>query len=152
PLGISTRECSATSNTETPMLGTAIIESNMNGTDVYIDGKLVGKASPGNPLVIPGLPSGLHQFEGVLKGYEPDRKEIMVVPGQDKTVTLRIRYQRQIKKSALDFNDEGEKLFFRRRSGINPLDVVLSRSQSMEDLRKARALFTRALSEDANYS
>jgi hypothetical protein len=113
------------------MVGTAIIETNMNDTDVYIDGTLVGTASAGKPLKWPGLPSGLHKFEGVVKGYEPDRKEIMVVPGQDKTVTLRIRYQRQIKKSALDKNAEGEKLLFTQRSTVSPLNLALSRSQSL---------------------
>jgi tetratricopeptide (TPR) repeat protein len=151
PLGVSRRECAGNAVAETPMVGTVIIETNMDDTDVYIDGNLVGTATTAKPLVVPGLPSGLHKFEGVVKGYEPDRKEIMVVPGQDRTVTLRIRYQRQIKKAALDKNAEGEKLLFTKRSTLNPLNVVLSRSQSIGDLRKARDLFTQSLKEDPNY-
>src|SRR5262245_25802206 len=111
------------------------------------------EAAKGHPLSIPGLPSGLHKFRGVKEGYEPDEKEIMVVPSQDVTVTLRIRYVREIKKSALELVSEGEKLVFNESSTLSPLNVLpLPRSQRIEDLRKARDLFTRALAEDGNYS
>ena len=56
---------------------------------------------------MPSLSSGLHEFHGVKAGYEPDRKEVMIAPGQESTVTLRIRYVRQIKKQALDLDNDG---------------------------------------------
>ena len=81
------------------------------------DGRGVGQV---REVVVPGLPNGLHDFEGVKTGYEPDRKQILIAPGQESTVTLRIRYARQIKKSAVDLNDQGEKLLFTRRSSLSP--------------------------------
>jgi len=93
-LGVGSR-CS---NAEPSMLGTAVIEVNLDDVDVYIDGRLIGTAQRGKPLVIPGLTSGLHEFRGVKKGYEPDRKEIMIAPGRDTTVSFRIRYASQPKK------------------------------------------------------
>ena len=100
-----------------------------------------------------GLSSGLHKFEGVKPGYEPERKEIMIAPGQEITVTFRIRYSRLIKKSALDLVANGEKLLFTVRSTVNPLNIApIRRSQGADDLRKARDLFTQALVEDPTYS
>ena len=65
------------------MLGTAIVETNMDDVDLYIDGELIGKVSKDKPLVVPSLSSGLHEFQGVKAGYEPDRKEVMIAPGQE---------------------------------------------------------------------
>ena len=47
-------------------------------------------------------------------GYEPDRKEVMIAPGQEPSVTLRIRYAREIKKPARALNEQGEKLLYSR--------------------------------------
>jgi tetratricopeptide (TPR) repeat protein len=150
-LGVSTG-CLDTGSSAPSMLGTAIVEVNMDEVDLYVDGKMVGKISKGKPLTIPQLSSGLHEFKGVRSGYEPERKEIMIAPGQEATVTLRIRYIRQIKKEALDFNEQGEKLFFSERSAVNPLNIVpVSRSQSTGDLRRARDLFSKALAADGNF-
>lgn len=134
------------------MFGTAIVESNMDGVDLYVDGVLVGKLSKSKPLVLPSLSRGLHEFQGSKTGYEPDRKEVMIAPGQDTTVTMRIRYVRQIKKPAADLNEQGEKLLFTRRSSLSLMNLVpTERKQSEEDLTKARALFERALVEDPNF-
>jgi tetratricopeptide (TPR) repeat protein len=133
------------------MLGTAIVESNLDVVQVYIDGWLVGTASKGRALVVPGLPSGQHDFEGVKAGYEPDRKQILIAPGQDSTVTLRIRYARQLKKSAVDLNDAGEKLLFTRRSSLSLANAFGASRQGDDDLKKAQGLFERALTEDPNY-
>lgn len=131
------------------MLGTAVIEVNMDGVDVYIDGRLIGTVQRGKPLVVPSLTSGLHEFQGVKSGYEPDRKEIMIAPGRDSAVSIRIRYARQPKKPALDLNEQGEKLLFTRRSSLSLMNLVpTERKQSEADLRRAAALFERALKED----
>jgi tetratricopeptide (TPR) repeat protein len=135
------------------MLGTAIVESNMDDVDLYIDGALVGRISKARPLVVPSLPSGLHEFRGAHEGYEPDRKEVMIAPGQEVTVSLRIRYVRQIKKPALALNEEGEKLLFTRRSSLSLMNLVpIERKQSEADLNKAAALFEKALAMDPAFS
>jgi len=135
------------------LVGTAIVEVNMDDVQVYLDGDLVGKVSKALPLSIGGLSSGLHSVLGVKDGYEPDTKEVMVVPAEEVTVTLRIRYVRQPKQAALGFTAEGEKLLFTHRSTLNPVNVApIQRTQSISDLKKARDLFTRALSEDPTFS
>jgi tetratricopeptide (TPR) repeat protein len=135
------------------MLGTAVVESNMDDVDVYVDGELIGRISKSKPLTLPSLPSGLHEFRGVREGYEPERKEVMIAPGQEVTVSLRIRYVRQIKKPAQAFNDEGEKLLFTRRSSMSLLNMVpVERRQSESDLTKAAALFEKALQVDPGFA
>ena len=79
----------------------------MDDVDLYVDGALIGRISKGKPLTLPSLPSGLHEFQGVRDGYEPDRKEVMIAPGQEVTVSLRIRYVRQVKKPAQALNERG---------------------------------------------
>jgi tetratricopeptide (TPR) repeat protein len=130
------------------MLGTAIIETTTDDVDLYIDGDLVGKLSKDKPLTVPRLSSGLHEFKGVKAGYEPDRKEIMIAPDQTSTVTLRIRYVKQVKKAALDLNAQGEKLLLSHRSSISLMTMMPARAQNEGDLKKAKDLFTRALAED----
>lgn len=135
------------------MFGTAVIESNMDDVDVYVDGKLIGRMSKSKPLRMPGLPAGLHEFRGVHEGYEPDRKEVMVAPGQEVAVSLRIRYARQVKKPAQALNDEGEKLLFTRRSSMSLLNLVpVERRQSEADLKKAASLFEKALEVDPAFA
>jgi hypothetical protein len=144
--------CSNSEPLPPSMLGTAVIEVNMDGVDVYIDGKLLGTVQRGKPLVVPGLESGLHEFQGVKAGYEPDRKEIMIAPGRDSAVSIRIRYARQPKKPALDLNEQGEKLLYTRRSSMSLMNLVpMERKQSEDDLRRAAGLFERALKEDPGF-
>ena len=134
------------------LLGTAIVEVNMDDVDLYIDGALVGTVSRGRPLAIPRLSSGLHEFTGVREGYEPDTKQIMIAPGQEVAVILRIRYARRIREAALELGARGERLLFTRRSTVNPLNLLpVARSQSTDDLERARDLFEQALSEDPAY-
>jgi tetratricopeptide (TPR) repeat protein len=142
------------SGTEAPsMLGTAVIESNMDDVDVYLDGKLIGRIMKNKPLTVPSLPAGLHEFNGVREGYEPDRKEIMIAPGQESAVTFRIRYVRQVKKPAQQLNDDGEKLLFTRRSSLSLFNLVpRERRQSEADLKRAAALFEKALSIDPDFA
>ena len=115
-LGVGT-VCLGTSDPQSPaLLGTAIVEANMDDVDLYIDGELVGTVSRGRPLTIPRLSSGMHEFMGVREGYEPDTKQILIAPGQEIAVTLRIRYVRRINEAALELNERGERLLFTRRS------------------------------------
>lgn len=135
------------------MLGTAVIESNMDDVDLYVDGKLIGRLSKTKPLTLPSLPSGLHEFRGEHEGYEPDRKEVMVAPGQEVAVSLRIRYVRKVKKPAEDVNAEGEKLLFTRRSSMSLMNLVpVERRQSEADLEKAASLFKKALDIDPTFA
>jgi tetratricopeptide (TPR) repeat protein len=151
-LGVS-RGCLAAGSAEPSMLGTAIIETNLDDVDLYVDGDLVGKLSKNKPLTVPRLSSGLHEFKGVKAGYEPDRKEIMIAPGQEATVTLRIRYPKQVKKAAIDLNADGEKLLHTQRSSMSMMNLMpMDRRQSEGDLHKARDLFQRALAEDPSYT
>ena len=151
-LGVGT-VCLGTADPAAPSLqGTAIVEVNMDDVDLYIDGALVGTVSRGRPLTVPRLSSGLHEFTGVREGYEPDTKQIMIAPDQEVTVTLRIRYVRRIDEAALELGERGERLLFSRRSTLNPLNLLpVSRSQSAEDIERARDLFEEALAEDPGY-
>jgi tetratricopeptide (TPR) repeat protein len=152
-LGVASACLSKTAASMPSMLGTAVVESNLDDVDLYVDGTLVGQVHKGKPLSLPTLAAGAHEFKGVHEGYEPDTKQIMILPGQAVTVTLRIRYVKQVKKAALDLVAQGERLLFSRRSTINPLNALpVARNQTETDLRKAQDLFTRALAEDPSYS
>jgi hypothetical protein len=88
-------------------LGTLVVETNMDSVEVYVDEKLVGAVNKSVPLSIPGLSTGLHTVKGVRKGYDPDTKEVMIVPGQQRSVMLRIQYAREYKKSSMDLVERG---------------------------------------------
>ncbi len=134
------------------LLGTAVVEVNLDDVDLYVDGQRVRSLSSGEPLVLEGMPTGLHEFMGVRRGYEPDTKEVLIAPGQRVTVTLRIRYPRRINEAARDLVERGERLLFSRRWTVNPLNVLpVRRSQSRYDLERARDLFVAALQEDPDY-
>ncbi|HYB95315.1 MAG TPA: caspase family protein [Vicinamibacterales bacterium] len=152
-LGVA-QGCLSDGNGDAPsMLGTAVIESNMDDVDLYLDGKLIGRLSKDKPMTLPGLSSGMHEFRGVREGYEPERKEVMIPPGQEVAVSLRIRYVRQIKKPAQDLNEQGEKLLFTRRSSMSLLNLVpMERKQSESDLHRAAAYFEKALDIDPGFA
>ena len=153
-LGVGTDCLGTADDPEAPsLLGTAIVEVNLDDVDLYVDGELVGSLSRGRPLRIPGLSSGMHEFMGVREGYEPYTRQVMIAPNQEVTVRLRIRYVRRVRQSALDLNGRGERLLFTERSSMNPLNMLpVERSQSREDLEEARDLFLAALDEDDGYS
>ena len=139
-------------------LGGIVIQANMDGVQVYLDDKLVGTVSKAKPLPLPGLSTGMHTVQGVREGYLPVTKQVMVVPGQQQSITLRIQYPRVYKPAAMDFVDRGKKLLFKQSSTINPLIVFNPKSlgsesghQTEADLKKARGLFEEALKEDPNY-
>lgn len=151
PLGMH-RGCVGAGGSAPSMQGTAVIEANMDGVKIYVDGNLVGTVSAGKPLTVPGLASGPHTVEGVRQGYEPDNKAVVIAPGQSAPVTIRIRYVKQVKKSALDLGAKGEKLLDTHRSSLNLLHIESAPHQRNSDLEEARRLFTQALADDPAFS
>ena len=151
-LGVGT-SCLGRVDPEAPsLLGTAVVEANLDDVSLYIDGEFVGSLDRNEPLVVPRLSAGVHEFMGVRRGYEPDTKEIMIAPGREVAVTLRIRYARRVTPRARELGTRGEQLLFSRRSSVNPLNLLpVDRSQSREDLEEARSLFEAALAEDPDY-
>lgn len=121
-----------------PKFGTLIIESNMDGVEVFVDGNSVGVVSKGEPLRLPGLTPGAHTIKGVKMGYEPDGpREEMVYPGQEKTVSIKIMILRRRKKAAVDAFDKGLEFY---EKGF------------AKNYRKAVTHFERALKADPTYS
>ncbi len=121
-----------------PKYGALIFESNMDGVEVFVDGKSVGVVNKDRPLRLPGLVPGAHTIKGVKMGYEPDGpREEMVYPGQEKTVTIKILILRRRNKAALDALDKGLEFY---QKGF------------AENYRKAVANFHRALQLDPAYS
>ena len=150
PLGVSTK-CLNVSRAPS-LVGAAVVEVNRDDVDLYIDGRFIQRLTRGEPLVLEGLPAGLHEFKGVRRGYEPDIKEAMVAPGQRVTVTLRIRYPRRVSEAVRELVEQGERLLFTRRSAWDLGNLLpVRRSQSRDDLERARDLFIDALDEDPAY-
>jgi tetratricopeptide (TPR) repeat protein len=121
-----------------PKFGTLIIETNMDGVEVFLDGKSMGVVNKSQPLRLPGLAPGNHTIQGVRMGYEPDGpREEMVYPGQEKTVSVRILILRRRNKAAADAFDRGLEFY----------------SKGYEDnYRRAVENFLKALAADAQYS
>lgn len=118
--------------------GNVVVEADKDDVEIYLDDKLMGKVNAGQKLALPGLSAGPHVIRGVRRGFDPVVKEIVVVPGQDQTVTLRIQYAVQIKKAARALYDEGFEIYRRRKSD--------------QDWRRAGQLFAAALQEDDRFS
>jgi len=150
PLGVSLR-CLSSSSNSTKMVGTAIIaKAEMEGVQVYLDGKNMGELKTSEPLVLPGLSPGLHQFEAVREGYDAQRREILIVPGQEVPVTFSRWYAKAPKKAALELDRRGEDILSSRQSVLSSFGAV--HKQDVEDLKKARDYFQKALQEDPQYS
>jgi len=121
-----------------PKFGALVIESNMDGVEVFVDGKSQGVVNKGKPLRLPGIQPGVHVIQGVRMGYEPDGpREETVYPGQETTVTLRIVIPRVRKRSAVDSFNEGMEYY---------------QKGSEKNYQKAAELFRKALAEDPKYS
>jgi len=144
-----------------PKFGTLVIASNMDGVEVFVDGKSVGVVNKAQPLTLPGLVPGVHTIKGVRMGYEPDGpREEMVYPGQTSTVQIRIQVQVRRKKAALDlldravehYTDGGEKNY-RRAAELLAQAIALEPRYSEAFLYLARvrsALFEEAAAEQAH--
>ncbi|PWT98375.1 MAG: hypothetical protein C5B51_29485 [Terriglobia bacterium] len=121
-----------------PKFGAFVIEANMDGVEVFVDGKSVGVVSKGKPISVPGLPPGEHTVQGVKLGYEPDGpRQEAVYPGQESTVTIKILIARRHNKAALDLLDKGLEYY---QKGFE------------QNYRKAAELLEQALTIDPKYS
>lgn len=160
-----------TANLPAPKDGTLVIETNMDGVEVSIDGKPIQVVNKGTPLRLPGQKPGMHTVQGNHLGYEPDGpREIEVYPGQDTTVTLRIMIARQRNKAALDELNHGIQLYnkgyeknykeaaedFKKALAIDPTysqaALFLGRSyRSFYDYDDANQAFKQAISIDSDY-
>jgi tetratricopeptide (TPR) repeat protein len=121
-----------------PKFGTLIIEANLDGVEVFVNGRAVGVVDKSKPLRLPGLPPGLVTIKGVRMGFEPDGpREEMVYPGQDTTVTLRLLIPRRRNKAAVEKFDEGMEQYNRGQA---------------EAYRRAAARFREAFRLDPKFS
>ncbi len=88
--------------------GTLVVQSNMDNTELWLDGVQAGVITKAAALRLPGLKPGSHTVKGVHLGYEPDGpREEMIYPGQETTVSLRILIPRQRNQGAIDLLDQG---------------------------------------------
>lgn len=118
--------------------GTLVMEANMDGVEVFLDGKTSGVVNKGKPLKLQGLRPGAHTVKGVKMGYEPDGpREEMVYPGQETTVTIKIVFPARRNKKAAELLDQGIEHY--NRGGE-------------DNYRKAVAPLEKALALDPNYS
>ena len=118
--------------------GTLVIETNMDGVEVYVDSISQGVVNKAAPLRLPGLAPGKHTIQGVHLGYEPDGpRQENVLPGQETTVSLKITIVRRKTRAAADHFDKG-------LSAYN--------KGTKENYQKAAEEFKQALAIDATYS
>jgi len=131
-------------------VGELVIEGNMDGIDIYLDDQPVGSVSVGKPLHLSGIAGGIHTVTGVRKGYETDTKQATVIPGQQRSVTIRIQYAREYKKQSKVYMEQGEKLLYSHKSSFNPLAVYAPGAQNAHTFQQAADLFEKSLREDSN--
>jgi tetratricopeptide (TPR) repeat protein len=118
--------------------GTLVVQTNMDNTELWLDGKQVGVVAKASALRLPGLSPGSHTIKGVHMGYEPDGpREEMIYPGQETTVNLRILIPRQRKQAAVDLLDHAIDDYKKGFEG---------------NYRKAEAKLNEAVAVDPNYS
>ena len=151
--------------------GTLVVQTNMDNTELWLDGKQVGVVAKASALRLPGLSPGSHTIKGVHMGYEPDGpREEMIYPGQETTVNLRILIPRQRKQAAVDLLDhaiddykKGFEANYRKAEeklnqavAIDPnysqAFMYLGRVQNaLYEDDKAKAAFERAIQIDPDY-
>ena len=121
-----------------PLDGALVFETNMDGVEVFVDGKSAGVVNKAAPLRLPGLRPGVHTVKGVHLGYEPDGpREETVYPGQEITVSLKITIIRRRTRAAVDEFDQGLDLY---------------NKGTKENYTKAVSHFSAALAIDPQYS
>jgi tetratricopeptide (TPR) repeat protein len=117
--------------------GTLIIESTKENTQFILDNEPKGVVSPGKPLNLPGISAGWHTVQGVKDGYDPDGpRRILVAPGVETTVSLRIQFRKVRKGASLKYFNDGLKHY---------------NKGSQDEIKEALALFQKALAEDPDY-
>jgi tetratricopeptide (TPR) repeat protein len=125
-------------NLPPPKYGTLIIETNMDGTEVFIDGKSAGIVNKAAALRLPGIEPGAHTIKSVHLGYEPDGpREEQIYPGQETTVSVRILIARNRNHSAVEHFDKGIEFY---NKGYE------------QNYRRAADEFQQALQMDPKYS
>jgi len=118
--------------------GTLVIQSNMDDTEFWLDGKKAGTVSKSAALRLPGLTPGSHTIKALHMGYEPDGpREELIYPGQETTVSMRILIPRRRNQSAVDLLDQGVE-FYKKGFEAN--------------YKKAEEKLNQAIALDPNYS
>ncbi|HEV2447720.1 MAG TPA: caspase family protein, partial [Candidatus Sulfopaludibacter sp.] len=118
--------------------GVMIVETNMDGVEVFVDDKSAGVINKGTPLRLQGMVPGTHIVKGVKMGYEPDGpREETVYPGQESTVSIKIQFVRRRPKAAVDDLDRG---------------IELYQKGNADNYRKSAGYFQKALETDPTYS
>jgi tetratricopeptide (TPR) repeat protein len=118
--------------------GTLIFETNMDETELFVDGQSKGILSKNKPFEVPGLAPGEHTIKGVHSGYEPDGpRQQLVSPGQTETVSIKILIPRRRNKAAADLLDQGIKEYH---------------MGNVAAYRRAAATLDRALQADPNFA
>jgi tetratricopeptide (TPR) repeat protein len=121
-----------------PAYGTLVFESNMDGVEVFVDGKSAGVLDKGKTLRQPGLTPGDHTIKGVKMGYEPDGpRQERVNPGEESTVSIKILIARHRAKAVVDDLDKGLEFY---NKGYE------------QNYKKAVELFEKAFQADPTYS
>ncbi|HTV14951.1 MAG TPA: tetratricopeptide repeat protein [Acidobacteriaceae bacterium] len=125
-------------NLPPPKYGTLVIETNMDGVEVFVDGQSAGIVNKAAALRLPGIAPGTHTIKAVHMGYEPDGpRDEEVYPGQETTVSVRILIARNRNHAAVEHFDKGIEYY---NKGF------------AENYRKAAAEFEQALAIDPTYS
>ncbi len=125
-------------NLPPPQYGNLVIETNMDNTEVFLDGKSQGVLMQGKPLRLPGIAPGAHTIQGVRMGYEPDGpREVQLYPGQDTTVSVRILIARHRNHAAVEHFNKGIEYY---NKGFQ------------QNYQKAAEEFQQALNLDPKYS
>jgi tetratricopeptide (TPR) repeat protein len=125
-------------NLPPPKYGTLVIETNMDGVEVFVDGQSVGVVNKAAALRLPGIVPGAHTVQAVHMGYEPDGpRQEEVYPGQETTVTVRILIARNRNHAAVEHFNKGIE-FYNKGFELN--------------YRMAAAEFESALAIDPKYS
>lgn len=127
-----------TSLKPTDKFGTLVIETNMDGVEVFVDNVTQGVVNKGTPLRLPGIATGQHTILAVHQGYEPDGpRQENVYPGQDTTVSIKITIIRRKNRAATDLVDKG---------------LAFYNKGSKDNYLKAAEQFKQALAIDPTYS
>lgn len=117
--------------------GTLVIEANKDGVQFLLDDKIIGPVEPGKPRTVHGVSAGWHKVQGVKDGYDPDGpRQILVAPGVETPVSLRIQFRKVRKGAALNYFRDGLKLY---------------NAGNSDDVKRAAEAFERALKEDPDY-